>query len=46
MYLDNQSAILMERNGNYSCGKKTRHIDMQYLFITDRIEQKEVSVEN
>ena len=45
VYQDNQSAILMESNGNYLCGKKNRHIDMRYFFITDRIEQKEVSVE-
>ena len=41
---DKQSAILMERNGKHLCGKKTRHIDMRYFFITDQIKQKEVSV--
>ena len=45
VYQDNQSAIIMERNGNYSCRKKTRHIDMRCFFITDCIEQKEVSIE-
>ena len=44
VYQDNQSAILMERNRKYLCGKKTCHIDMRYFFINDRIEQKEVSV--
>ena len=44
VYQDNQRAILMERNGKYSCGNETRHIDMRYFFITDRIEQKEFSV--
>ena len=34
----------MEKNGNYSCGKKPRHIDMRYFFITDLIKQKEVGV--
>ena len=34
----------MERYENYSRGKKTRHIDMWYFFITDCIEKKEVSV--
>ena len=42
---DNQSAILMERNGKFSCSKRTKHIDMRYFFITDRIEKQEVSVE-
>ena len=45
LYQDNQSAILMERNGKFSCSKRTKHIDMRYFFITDRIEKKEVSVE-
>ena len=44
VYQDNQSTILMERNGKYSCRKKTCHIDLRYLFITDQIKQKEVSV--
>ena len=39
-YQDNQSTILMESNGKYLCGNKTRHIDMRYFFITDQIEQK------
>ena len=45
VYQDNHSAILVERNGKYSCGKKTRHIDMHYFFITHRIKQREVSME-
>ena len=45
LYQDNQSAILMEINGKYSCGNKTRHIYMRYFFITDHLKQKEVSVE-
>ena len=45
VYQYNQSAILMESNRKYSCGKKTHHIDMRYFFIADHIEQKEVSVE-
>ena len=44
MYQDNLSAILMERNGKDLCGKKTRHIEMRHFFITNRIEQKKISV--
>ena len=44
-YQDNQSAILLEKNGKFSSSKRTKHIDMRYFFITDRIEKKEVSVE-
>jgi len=35
LYQDNQSAILLENNGKASSGKRTRHIDIQYFFITD-----------
>ena len=45
MYQDNQSAILLERNGKYSCSKRTRHIDIRYFYITDRIRAKDLKVE-
>ena len=45
IYQDNQSAILLEKNGKFSSSKRTKHIDMRYFFITDFIEKKEVSVE-
>ena len=34
VYQDNQSAILLEKNGRRSSGKKTRHIEIRYFFIT------------
>lgn len=37
VYQDNQSAILLERNGRASSGRRTRHIDIRYYFVTDRI---------
>jgi hypothetical protein len=45
VYQDNKSAILLEQNGRGSSSKRTRHIDIRYFFITDRIAGKEVSVE-
>ena len=45
VYQDNQSAILLERNGRRSSGKRTRHINNRYFMITDRIAQKEMRVE-
>ncbi len=42
---DNQSSILLERNGKASSGKRTRHINIQYFFITDRVIIKEVEIE-
>ena len=45
VYQDNQSSILLENNGRQSSGKRTRHIDIRYYFVTDRIRKKEVSFE-
>ncbi len=42
---DNKSSILLERNGKGSSGKRTRHINIRYFFITDRVNMKEVSIE-
>ncbi|MEL7196301.1 MAG: reverse transcriptase domain-containing protein [Bacteroidota bacterium] len=41
---DNKSAILLETNGRGSSGKRTRHIDIRYFFIKDRIQARELSV--
>lgn len=45
IYQDNQSAMLLEKNGRGSSGKRTRHINIRYCFVTDRIKSKEVIVE-
>jgi hypothetical protein len=45
LYQDNQSAILLEKNGRASSSKHTRHINIRYFFLTDRIANKELSVE-
>jgi hypothetical protein len=42
LYQDNKSSILLETNGRGSSGKQTRHIAVQYFFITDRVKSKEV----
>jgi hypothetical protein len=44
IYQDNQSTILLENNGTRSSGKRTRHLDIRYFFITDRVDIKEVRV--
>ena len=43
-YQDNQSAIRLEYNGRASCGQKTRHIDIRYFFMKDRLESEKISV--
>ena len=45
IYQDNQSAIRLENNGKQSISKRTRHINIRYYFITDRIINQEASVE-
>ena len=44
IYQDNMSAILLERNGRSSSGKRTRHINIRYFFVADRIRNGELRV--
>jgi hypothetical protein len=43
-YQDNQSAIRFEKNGRKSCGQNSRHIDIRYFFIKDRLEIENLEV--
>ena len=43
---DNQSEICMEKNGNISFTGKSRHINIRYFFVKDRIEKGEMAVEH
>ena len=45
MYQDNKSTILLAENGKASSSKRTKHINVRYFFITDRIRTKEISVQ-
>jgi hypothetical protein len=36
LFQDNKSSILLEKNGKASSSKRTKHINIQYFFITDR----------
>jgi hypothetical protein len=45
LYQDNQSAILLEKNGKASSSKRTKHINIRYFFVTARIANNELSVE-
>jgi hypothetical protein len=44
VYQDNKSSILLEKNGKASSSKRTKHINIRYFFITDRVRNNEVSV--
>jgi hypothetical protein len=45
LYQDNTSSIKLESNGKASSTKRTRHINIRYFMITDRIKKKEIEVE-
>ena len=45
LFQDNKSAILLEENGKASSSKRTKHINVRYFFITDRVQQGDVSIE-
>ncbi len=42
---DNMSTIQLENNGKRSSGRKTRHIEIRFFFVTDRIGKKDIRVE-
>ena len=44
VFQDNQSMMLLANNGRGSSGKRTRHIEIRYFFVTDRINQKQMRV--
>ena len=44
VYQDNQSAIRMEVNGRNSCTGNSRHIDIRYFFVKDRVDKQEVQI--
>jgi uncharacterized protein (UPF0332 family) len=45
-YQDNESAILLEKNGKASSSKRTRHINIRYFFITDCVQKGNINIEH
>ena len=45
IYRDNQSSMKLENNGKESSGKRTRHFNIKYFYITDLIKRKEIQIE-
>jgi hypothetical protein len=43
MHQDNQSTIQLNKNGR-SNSERTRHIEIRYFFISDRIKRGEIQV--
>jgi hypothetical protein len=44
LFQDNKSSILLEKNGKASSSKRTKHINIRYFFINNRVIKEEVSV--
>ncbi|KAG7373109.1 reverse transcriptase RNA-dependent DNA polymerase [Nitzschia inconspicua] len=45
VYQDNESAILLEKNGRQSSTKRTRHLEVRYFFVTDNVHRGKLSIE-
>ena len=45
VYQDNQSTMLLAKNGRQSSGKSTRHLEIRYYFVTDNICRNRLSLE-
>jgi hypothetical protein len=45
-YQDNQSTIKFQKNGRKSCGPKSRHIDIWYFFIKNRLDLEHMDVKH
>ena len=42
---DNRSAMLLKENGRKSAGKRSRHLNIRFLFVTDQRAKGNISVE-
>ena len=45
IFQDNQSAMILEINGRNSCTGNSRHIDIKYFWVKDRVDKKEVEIQ-
>ena len=43
---DSRSAMLLESNGRGSSSKQTRHINIRYFFVKDRVDKGEVTIKH
>ena len=44
VYQDNKSAILLEKNGKRSSGKRTRALNIRYFMCTDQVDRGNMSI--
>ena len=41
---DNESAIKLEKNGRMSAGPKSRHVNIRYFWIKDRVKSEKITI--
>ena len=41
---DNKSCMLLQKNGQFSVGKGSKHIHIRYFFATDKINKREIKL--
>ena len=46
LYQDNNSTILLAKNGRTSAGKNSKHIKNRFLLITDKVVQGDLKIEH
>ena len=44
LFQDNKSAMILQENGRMSTGKRSRHLNIRYFFVTDVIKKKLIKV--
>ena len=44
VYQDHTSSILLERNGQRSSTKRTKHMDITYFYVTEQVKRKAIHV--
>ena len=45
VYQNNQSTMLLAKNGRASSGKRTQHIDIRYFLVKDKVKSGKVKIE-
>jgi len=45
LHQDNKSAILLEKNGRGSSTKRTRHMNIRYFYIKNRVDAGDIKIE-
>ena len=45
LFQDNRSAMLLEENGRKSAGKRSRHLNIRFFFVTDQKAKDNIQIE-